>query len=66
MAAYASLVNPVPTARVPQMEYLCALCLGAGVFSPAVGSSPHVTAAAQQRKKRGLHTEAPFIVVRNT
>eukprot|EP00752_Nemacystus_decipiens_P006721 g6044.t1 len=44
-----------------KMEFLCTLCLGAGVVSSAGGSS-HVAEAMQQRKQKGLHPELPFIV----
>lgn len=45
------------------MEFLCTLCLGADVFSATAGASPHVAAAAQQRKREGLHPELAFVVV---
>ncbi|CAM9120215.1 unnamed protein product, partial [Ectocarpus sp. 13 AM-2016] len=62
MAAYEASRDLLSTLQEEDMEFLCTLCLGSGMFNSAAGVSSHVAEATQQRKQKGLHQELPFIV----
>ncbi|CAM9585246.1 unnamed protein product, partial [Ectocarpus sp. 8 AP-2014] len=61
-SAYEASRDLLSTLQEEDMEFLCTLCLGSGMFNSAAGVSSHVAEAAQQRKQKGLHQELPFIV----
>eukprot|EP00903_Cladosiphon_okamuranus_P016193 g14943.t2 len=61
-ASYETSRDSLSTLQEEDMEFLCTLCLGAGVLSLAAGTRSNVDEATQQRKQKGLHPELPFIV----